>query len=618
MPLTIGPVDKKNLAKTLTNSEELLQPTEMSLKDIAAAPDLRADEVAALRTAGAALLEIRVRREFPILGRVLDDVLSRLKDGTPPKPLSDGETRALVELMGTLSHAQNDALVFLKNRNIIQSPQWDKIVVPHRDASNVEGDKHLNKAKWGVLNAANLSSPVAAAILVSTVASGGILGMVGATAVAIGMGMTVTKNVAGKLGTDARVEARTIGMDALEGKEVASEAVLIASRLAEGLVFIDTSAELPRSAADAFFGVPKKKADPKPGEFAQKLGTEVELGTMVLNAREKAGLDWSPEEQPFIPLTTGWYYGLADLLEKHEKTPLSDTQLRQAAFELRGEVMKPADLENVAKAFITTSLAANIGDDPGRQGLVLLDHVQKQGRALLAQLQKANGVPTDETKSAAQSLAALDGLVRKELQGKVPAGLVATLKDVAAGKTLDRAGQAAMAKGLDGAKANFDDLKQSSGLTYSDATDRAKEAFATLWGAVLPSFQDVKRGDVPKLKVANVVSDGQGRIDVTGTVKHGWFGSEGSFSMKLTSAGLVDPESIKMDLGPTFAVSAAKNAVERAGAMLGKDAMVWVADLLPKAKADDPYVVRCSLAGGKKCDVAVTAMGMVDWSTVRI
>lgn len=587
MPLTIGPNDK-NLAKTLTGSEELIAPTQMNLKTIAAAADLAPDEVAALRGAGEVLLQVRVRREFPVLGRVFDDLLSRLKDGTPTKPLTEGETRALVELMGSLSHAEHDALVLLKNRGVIQSQHWDAVVVPHRDASNAEQDARLNKAKWGLANIANMSAPVGAAILVSTVASGGVIGMVGATAVALGMGLTVTPKIGKEIQTAGRVEARTLGMNALEGKEVSSEVVLMASRLAEGAVFEGK------------------------GRIGERLNTEVELGTLALNAREKAAIPWSPEEQPFMPLAQDWYYGLADLLAAHEKQPMNDAALRGKAFALRGEVMRPERLEVLAKGFIATTLAARTEVDPKLQGLVYLGHVVETTEQIAAALQKSGGKPTDDVKEAASSLVQLAELVRPEIKGHMPASLKKALSELAAGGTTT-----SLTQGVADARRTLDDERRASGLYREEAKNQVKLAFRALWGQILPSFQDVK--DTPKLKIKQTEPDVDGGYVVRGAVKHGWFGSEGSFEMKLSSAGLVDADSIKIDLGPTFAVQAAKNAFERAGEMLGKDVRVRIADLVQAGTAGgDPYVVRCMLDGGATCDVKVSAMGMVDWATVRV
>jgi hypothetical protein len=593
MPITIRP-PASDLKKVLTASEELVQPTQKNLKEIRAAPDLSAAESDALRVAGEVLQHVRVRREFPILGRVFDDLMSRLKDGAAMKPLSEGETRALIDLTGSLSYAENDALVMLKNRGIITSAHWDSVVEPHAKATNLDQERNKGKLKWGLATVGNMASPLGVAVAVSTVASGGIVGMGAATVVALGIGMGITPKIQGRIQTAGRVEGRTLGMDALEGKEVESEAVLLASRMAEGRVFNGATKDI-----------------------RARLSTEVEVGTLALNAREKAGIAWTDEEQPFMPLATEWYYGLADLLAADEKKPLSDASLRQAAFDLRGKVMKPAQLETVAKGFIMTALAARKSDDPARQALVFMEHVSDMSEKLASELEKTKGVPNAEVKAVADGLVKLSGVVNKEARRTMPGLLLERLTDIAAGKPQDMVAMNRLQEGVKQARNSREDLRSLHGLTAYSAEDTVKAAFSTLWGQVLPSFQEVE--DTPKLRIQSTVSDGRGGFTVSGAVKHGWFGTEGSFSMKLTAAGLVDPKSMKIDLGPTFLVNAAKNAVERGAAMLGKDVRVDLADLKREGKAPDtPYVVNCTLDNGKSFDVSVTPMGMVDWSTVRV
>lgn len=592
-PLTLAPPDK-NLAKVLTASEELVQPTQKNLKAINASPDLSADEVQALRAAGEVLQHVRVRREFPILGRVFDDLMGRLKDGDQMKPLSEGETKALVELMGSLSSAEHDALVMLKNRGIITSQHWS-VVEDHTKATNADQDRarRMGSMKWGIATVANMASPLGVAIGVGAMAAGPI-GMAGATVVALGIGMGITPKVQNKIQIAGRVEGRTLGMDALEGKEVTSEAVLLAARMAQGKAF-----------------------DGETKGIRARLTTEVEIGTLALNAREKAGIPWTDQEQPFMPLATDWYYGLADLLTADEKKPVSEQSLRQAAFELRGKVMKPDQLELVAKGYIMTALAARKSDDPARQALVFMEHVTAMAEGLAADLEKTKGVPSTEARSAADGLVKLHGVVNKEAQRTMPGLLMERLQDVAKGKPQDMAAMNRLQEGVKQARGSREDLSMLHGLSAWDAEETVKAAFTTLWGQVLPSFQEVE--DTPKLRIQSATPDGKGGFTVSGAVKHGWFGTEGAFSLKLTAAGLIDPKSMKIDLGPTFLVNAAKNAVERGAAMLGKDVRVELADLKREGKAPDvPYVVACRLDDGRSFDVRVTPMGMVDWSTVRV
>ncbi len=585
--------DVNEIRSGLTASEEVLDPTGKQLEAIAGGADVRPDEAALMRGSTEAILKLRVRREHAILGRIFVHVLSRAGEGGKLQPLSEGEAKVLLEIMGTLSHSEHDSLKHLRDKGAIDKPTWDKVIAPARDASNETqaGQARATKVKWGLATAGNQAGPMLAAIGIGTAVAGPI-GAVGAMVLSLGLGMTITPKIQTKIMEGGRVEGRTLGMNVLEGEETTSEAMLLTARAAEGDILLGGK-----------------------GTLLDRIKSEVELGSLAVKARGQAGVQPSPLEQPFFKSAAQYHGGLAKLAEKAGTGRMKEAELRQAVYDIRSQVLSPAFTDTVARTSILHSVVAN----QKTQALAFLRNLADIAPQLHELVKKNGGAADQPTQQTAGALLAISGALHKDNQGLVSDKLKAQLTTLAQGGKLDGAGVAELGKQAELVRKDLKRREPELKLSEGGAKEQAQAVFNVLWGQVVPSFQG--QDETPKAKDLEAKPLPGGGFEVTGSFKAGLlWGSTGSFSVKLTDIGTVDTESLKVVVGEPYMKEAAKSALQRYGAMLGHGELeVDDVNVTQKGEAPDkPYEVACTLGTGKTAFMKISPMGMVDWGSIKI
>jgi hypothetical protein len=578
MSLTVGYKDLKQLRSTLANSAQQIDPVVDQLKGLSIAPDLKADEVAALKKAVEVGIKLQLRREFPILERVVDNLLSRLQTGEDLKPLTTVESRALVDLLGSLSDAENEALNYLRGAGLIREADWKDVVEPHRAESNKIQRTEVKKVKWGLAVGANGLAPAVAAISLSMLIPG-IGGAIGAVAMATGMGLAVTPKIHEKINVSSRIEGRALGMNVIEGRETMSELVLLAARVADGDVF--------------------------KGNIQENVEREVALGNLLLESRGRAGIQTGAYEGEFRDMARDYHMGLAGIAEQNATTPMDGGAMRKEIYDLRAGLMAPEKVTPLVQLVG----AINIPTDTDTR--VMVAHRQVANLFKLLGEQAAAGGP--EAQGTAIYLNHALPLLDDEVQGAVTSVMRNLVSKIGKGEVLT-AEDKALLKDCGVELSRIADAKiERDGLDYGRAEDRAREVLAVMLEQVLPSFGE-EMGD-PKFRDVRAFGE-DGGFTVKGAFKSGLFSNEGSFELKLHRDGTVDMDSFKLDVGPKRARTVAEAAAKEAASMLlGRAASVSVNGI--SGGGDKNYVADVSI-DGKRAKVEVTPMGLVDWSSIKV
>ncbi len=577
MTLKVGPNDK-TLRALLANSAQQTDPLTLQLRAIHASPDLKPDEASVLRSAAEVVIKLQLRREYPILERVLSSLMGRLKTGDAVQPLDTAQTKALVELMGTLSDAENAALNHLNDVGLIKPTDWQDVVKPHKAWSNRLEHGDVQKVKWGAALLANGLSPVAAAITLSMLIPG-VGGALGAVVMATGMGLAVSPKVNAKIQFASSVENRAMGMNTLEGRETVSEPVLLTARLAEGAAF-----QGPNMAAN--------------------LAQEVELMNLLLKARSDSNKGWGGYESAFLQSAGNYQAGVEALAKEHATTPMSDAAMRRELFDFRATLMAPE------KMLPLVQLVAAINVPPNDDTRIILGHRQMAEAFALVSKQVAVGSP--EAPASAQFILSALPVMDDEVQGSVTSFNKLLLNKVIAGAALtpDEQGQLKTAS-TDLMRIATDALSYH-GLDASGAKKRGSEIVEAYLRNVLPAFGQ-ESGDV-KVRDVSVTTDRDGSFVVRGGFKSGWFAQEGGFHLKVGRDATADMSEVKIDIGPKRASAIAQAAVTQAATLLqtnGRDVQVTN---VSGGNGGNDYSVDVTVAG-KALKVAVTSMGLVDWAT---
>jgi hypothetical protein len=220
------------------------------------------------------------------------------------------------------------------------------------------------------------------------------------------------------------------------------------------------------------------------------------------------------------------------------------------------------------------------------------------------------------------------------VQGAVTSVMRAPLEKLAKGQQLDAADKALLKDSAVELDRLADDAFARNALDERGATHRAKEVVDTILSGVLPSFGE-DMGD-PKLRDVRVSKAGDDSYTVAGAFKSGLFGQEGSFSIEVGKDGVVNMDSFTLDVGGKRASTVAQAAAVQAFTMLNppppdKDPKKFLGITVDSGKTPPPetyvmgvsgggkanYVVDLSV-GGKRAQVQVTPMGLVDWSSIKV
>lgn len=593
----------KDLSKGLAVSETTLRKADEALKN-AQAMGLKPDEVQVLETARDTLLDARVRTEFPVLSRVLEDIKGKLEAGESLS-FTPAQTQGLLDIMQDLSFAENAMLNKLRDLDVIPKEQFDAFVQPHKDSTNELHGSTGRKAKWGLASFANMGASSAIGYGVA-IAAGGPVGAVGALAASTIWGMTVGQKIGGKISENAFIEGALLGMNQAQGKEVVSEVMLLASRAVSGDILVDNN-----------------------GSLKDRLQREIAVGDMLVGARQKSGEQFAELELPFVDISAKWLEGLPKIAEGLEKGTLSEVEARAAIMALRGQVLDEKGLESVAQ----TALSTYVKDADGQQ-LLLVRQLSSFADNLVKHLQENGGKPDATMQQTAAAMVMIYQMAGEKVGALDERGMK-LLGLAAAGEKLTDA----QVKELDTqvaakAKATLAKKEPELEVTSSDALKQARLAFDVLWKTVVPSFQDA--GDAPVAKRMKAEKLDDGSYQVSGTFKGGFLGlgNEGEFSVKVDAVGQVSAESIHIDLGADFMKDAAKTALAGYAELAGiydKPTLHLLSNSIESSSAsprdvkvtkqgkapDDNYELTARL-GDKNVKLEITPMGMVAWDKLEL
>jgi hypothetical protein len=336
---------------------------------------------------------------------------------------------------------------------------------------------------------------------------------------------------------------------------------------------------------------------------------------MIVKARASSGMPIGPLEQPFISIGAKYLEGIAPIAEKLEKGQITEIEARQAIMDVRGKALDANALDGVAKLALSTYV-----NYPQGQKLVYVRQLAETAQGLVDDLKKNGGVVGDDMRSEAAAMLQIYSMSKGEL-GKLDLPSLGLLAQVVNKAPLDAKQIQAVQTGIaDPARTMREQLEPQLKATSDVAVKQAKLAFEVLWGTVVPSFNEIK--DQPVAKGIQTKALPDGGFEVSGKFKGGilsflGIGSEGDFKVKVDDAGRVDPESMKIDLGPKFAKFAGGKALETwaKGTGIGKSASGVEVD--DKKTADGRYTVRGDV-GSMHGKVEVSAMGMVAWDTMKV
>lgn len=577
----------KVLAGNLAINETKLRKAKDGIEGAESFP-FTADDKAVLDKAKDVLLNARIRTEFPVVARILDDVVKRTEGGESLQWTPE-QTKGFLNLVGELSFAENDTLNKLRDLGVIPQGDWDSFVKPHKDATNEAQGGAGRKLKYGSLSFGAMMPTMVLGFGVA-MAVGGPAGALMALAASTTFGMTAGTKLQEKIQSSAFLENAKLGVNASAGKEVTSEAMVITTRAAAGDVF-------------------------RAGNFLDHLKQEQALGDMMVQARASSDQPISPLEQPFIDIAAQYLEGLGPIIAKYDAGKLTEIDARKAVMELRGQALDANKLDGVAKAALATYV-----NHPDGQKLVFLRQLAETSEQLVEHLAKNGGKADATMRGEAAAMIQIYSATGGQL-GTLSLESLAILASVANNVPLDATQQAILKKDvMVPAQTMRDELEPKLVATKDVAISQAKAAFDVLWGTVVPSFNDIKDAPVAKGITATKLPDGG--YEVSGKFKGGFLafmgiGSTGEFKVKISDAGHVDPASMKIDLGEKFAKFAGEKALEMWTKNVGIGAGVHSVGVDDKKTDEGRYVVRGGV-GDLAGKVEVSALGLVAWNTLKV
>lgn len=586
----------RTFAGALAGSESTLRPTNKTLGGIATSPDLTANEVARLNAANNTILQLRLRRENPILERVSQKIQARLEGGAEVKPLSRAETSALMQIIGSVSHAENELLKQLESQGLISKENFDAVVVPHRDASNTAQAAQFSKLKWGAAAFMNFTSPMAIAYLAGSLL-GGPVGAIAAGALALGVGVGITPKVHGVIQKNANAEAAVLGMNLLSGSDQLSELTMLTARASRGTILADNGQPL-----------------------VERLRTEVELGTMLVDGRSYAKLGLDDLEQKIAAKVGKYHEGLAALLEKADAGQLTEAQLRSQIVALRAELLDAKLLDRTAREVAGEMVSAS---DESRSLHYLEAAGLEQGPAIIADIERLQGASVKATRDAAGQILTLASQIDGSAGVPPSQKLIAVLTKVLEGDLLTAADRGALKAEVQLAKAKHQEMLPELLMSEDESRAKTKSFLELIFTQVVGSLT----GEERPMKIKDMRSDsleGGGFVVSGKFAGDGWFSKSGSFSVRFDQYGAIDTTksgSIAVDLG-------ADNI-----AVLGAEAIRRQLELMGVAgKAKKPFVTERGAGEDKRYEVSgeikksdkssyrfdMTPVGFVDWQSMKV
>src|ERR1044071_4534294 len=148
MPIS-NRTDSKTLRTSLAITETSLKKGKDGIETAENAHTFAPEDQAVLDKAKDVLLNARIGNEFPIVARLLDDMVKRVEGGEKLEWTPE-QTKGFLSLVGDLSFAENDVLHKLSDLGVIPQQQWDAFVKPHQDHTNLLQTDTMRKAKWGL------------------------------------------------------------------------------------------------------------------------------------------------------------------------------------------------------------------------------------------------------------------------------------------------------------------------------------------------------------------------------------------------------------------------------------------------------------------------------------
>ncbi len=576
------PVQKKRAQEALTASEQMLQPLFEQLRRVEPSPDLRPGEAATLRNTAKTIAQVRLRREHPILGRVVELIVERLRDGKPQR-LSDSETRALLDVMGSLSHAENDALKELRGLGIISDQAWQDIYEPARKKSNLEQQEQFNKVKWGSITFANQALPLAMVLTGMKLAGKNKWGAAAAVVTSFAVGMTVTPKVQEQINVAAAKEGRTLGMNVLAGAEVHDEARLMALRADTGNVLLGDQ-----------------------GTVLDRLRTEVALGDLLMRGRAQAGVASDAMSVRAAAIAGNYHEALSSLLSTSDKKKPSDSELRSRIVAARAKALRPVD---VAELQALAMAARTQMDAKGQLLIALRLFGTLAGPALVDQLGASGGKPSDEAVQMARILARVAGGFDEKNTPIAPA-VLSIIEVIAQGKTVANGEIKTLERHVQQAAAKVAQDGPSLQLNAERATAQAGKALAALW---LQLGLDDPRG---------VKLDSKRNPDGSFAVTAAWGSAgQGKVTFNLTELGALDPATIRVDVGTETAANIGRRGTDHLLQLLGRGEKVATTKVeRTGTPPHEKYVVSGTLSGGamKTFTLDLTPAGAIDWEQARV
>lgn len=580
----------------LAGSEATLRPANGTLTTIATSPDLTASEVAKLKAAGDAVLALRLRRENPILERVYNSIVARLEGGAEVKALTAGETSALLTLIGSVSHAENDVLKQLKDHGLITPASWDSLVVAHREASNTAQAAQFSKLKWGVAAFFNFTSPMVAAYTIGSLLSGPA-GAIAAGGVALGVAVGVLPRVQGVITKKAKEETAVLGMNALTGLDQLSELTLLTARASRGDVLTDNGQKL-----------------------IDRVRNEVELGNLLIEGRSYAKLGLDELEQKIAGKVGAYHEGLADLLAQADAGKITEKGLRDGIVALRAELLDAGLLDRASRE-VGAGIITNTDD---ARALRYLDAAAfEQGPALIAALDGAMGMPNAAAKTAAQEIITAAAGISGDAGVPPSQTLLGLLDKVLAGQTLSSGERSTLKAEVSKAKAQHADLLPELLISEDESRSKAKELLELIFGQVIAAYTGEEHG--AKIKGMKSEMRAEGGFTVTGSFAGpGWFTKSGSFSVNFDERGgidMSDPGSVRIDLGADNIQVLGGEAIKKQLELMGIGGKAKKPAVAEKGTGETKrYELSGAIKGGEKSAYRfdMTPVGFVDWQSMKI
>lgn len=313
--------------QSFTDGQRLLREAQAATSFVAEQPGLAGAETQALHASSRILLGLRLRREHPIVERLLGAIEQRGRGDAPPPPLDARETRALLGVLGSLSHAESDLLNHLRRVGLISDLAWAEHVVPHRERSNREQTSRLVQLKWGVASFFANVSPMLAGIGVAALI-GGPLGQIGAAAVALGVGIGAAPRITDRVVQAGQRAVTLAGVNAAASPATHDEAALLVTRAAAGAPFLDRSRPI-----------------------LEQLHTELALARLLLDSRRLASERQSPTHAAFASAAGRYHQGLEQVLARHSPED-GDATLRGRLGAARAAALDPYWVESTARALV--------------------------------------------------------------------------------------------------------------------------------------------------------------------------------------------------------------------------------------------------------------------------